>query len=63
MIIKALGHYKITSQICQGLIGEAYQAKDRILRPRLGIKILPGEFARDTDRMTRSRAKPGSSFH
>jgi len=53
MIGKTLGHYQITCQIGKGGTGEVYQAKDSKLRRDVAIKLLPEEFARDTDRVAR----------
>ncbi|MBN2318323.1 MAG: protein kinase [Acidobacteria bacterium] len=48
-----LSHYEITSQIGKGGMGEVYQAKDQKLGRDVAIKVLPEEFARDTDRVAR----------
>jgi eukaryotic-like serine/threonine-protein kinase len=53
MIGKTLGHYEITSQLGKGGMGEVYQAKDQILGRDVAIKVLPEEFAKDTDRVAR----------
>jgi serine/threonine protein kinase len=53
MIGKKLAHYEITSQLGKGGMGEVYQAKDRKLGRDIAIKVLPEEFARDTDRIAR----------
>ena len=53
MIGKTLGHYQITSQLGKGGMGEVFQAKDQILGRDVAIKVLPEEFARDTDRVAR----------
>jgi eukaryotic-like serine/threonine-protein kinase len=53
MIGKTLGHYEITSQLGKGGMGEVFQAKDQVLGRDVAIKVLPGEFARDTDRVAR----------
>jgi eukaryotic-like serine/threonine-protein kinase len=46
-------HYSITGKIGKGGMGEVYQAKDRKLGRDVAIKVLPEEFARDTDRVAR----------
>jgi eukaryotic-like serine/threonine-protein kinase len=53
MIIKTLGHYQITSQLGKGGMGEVFQAKDQVLGRDVAIKVLPGEFVRDADRVSR----------
>jgi serine/threonine protein kinase len=53
MIGKTLAHYEITSQLGKGGMGEVYQAKDRKLGRDVAIKVLPEEFAKDADRVTR----------
>jgi len=53
MIGKTLAHYEITSQIGKGGMGEVYQAKDQKLGRDVAIKVLPEEFARETDRVAR----------
>ncbi len=53
MIGKTLGHYQITNQLGKGGMGEVFQAKDQVLGREVAIKVLPEEFARDTDRVAR----------
>jgi serine/threonine protein kinase len=53
MIGRTLGNFEITSQLGKGGMGEVYQAKDRKLGRDVAIKVLPEEFARDTDRVAR----------
>jgi serine/threonine protein kinase len=53
MIGKSLVHYEISAQIGRGGMGEVYQAKDTKLGGDVAIKVLPEEFARDSDRVTR----------
>jgi serine/threonine protein kinase len=53
MIGKTLGNFEITGQLGKGGMGEVYQAKDRKLGRDVAIKVLPEEFARDTDRVSR----------
>jgi serine/threonine-protein kinase len=53
MIGKTLSHYLITSQLGKGGMGEVYQATDQKLGRDVAIKVLPEEFARDTDRVAR----------
>ncbi len=53
MIGKTLVHYEITAEIGKGGMGEVYQAKDTKLGREVAIKVLPEEFALDTDRVAR----------
>jgi serine/threonine protein kinase len=53
MIGKTLSHYQITNLIGKGGMGEVYQAKDQRLGRDVAIKVLPEEFAKDTDRVAR----------
>jgi len=53
MIGKTLGHYRITSQIGKGGMGEVYVAADLNLNRKVALKFLPDAFARDPERMAR----------
>jgi len=53
MIGKKLLHYEITSKIGEGGMGDVYKAKDLKLGRNVAIKVLPEEFAKDTDRVAR----------
>src|SRR6266571_5532636 len=48
-----LGSYEITSLIGKGGMGEVYRARDTNLKRDVAIKILPEEFSRDPDRVSR----------
>src|SRR2546428_13584060 len=48
-----LGSYEITSLIGKGGMGEVYRARDTKLKRDVAIKILPDEFSRDADRVSR----------
>ncbi len=53
MIGKTLAHYEITGRLGKGGMGEVFRARDAKLGREVAIKVLPEEFARDTDRVAR----------
>ena len=48
-----IAHYRITSKLGQGGMGEVWRARDTKLNRDVAIKILPEIFAQDADRMSR----------
>jgi serine/threonine protein kinase len=48
-----LGSYEITALLGKGGMGEVYRAKDPKLKREVAIKILPDEFSRNPDRVSR----------
>jgi Tol biopolymer transport system component len=52
---KTILHYRILEMIGVGGMGEVYRAKDQKLGRDVAIKVLPEEFAKDTDRVARFR--------
>jgi serine/threonine protein kinase/Tol biopolymer transport system component len=48
-----LGSLEITALLGKGGMGEVYRARDTKLKRDVAIKILPEEFSRDTDRVSR----------
>src|SRR6516164_6873183 len=48
-----LGSHEITALLGKGGMGEVYRARDLKLKREVAIKILPDEFARDPDRVSR----------
>src|SRR5215467_3190188 len=48
-----LGSHEITALIGKGGMGEVYRARDTKLKREVAIKILPEEFSRDVDRVSR----------
>jgi len=53
MIGRTLAHYRITSRLGAGGMGEVYQATDTKLDRSVAIKILPEVFASDAERVAR----------
>jgi serine/threonine protein kinase len=50
-----LGAYEIVDVIGAGGMGEVYRARDTRLERDVAIKVLPGIFAGDPDRLARFR--------
>src|ERR1700693_2126536 len=50
-----LGVYEVTAMIGEGGMGQVYRAKDTKLNRDVALKILPGAFATDPDRLARFR--------
>src|SRR5215510_10832027 len=48
-----LGSHEITALLGKGGMGEVYRARDKKLKRDVAIKILPDEFSRDIDRLSR----------
>lgn len=53
MINTTIAHYRITSKLGQGGMGEVYRATDTKLDRDVAIKILPESFAGDRNRVAR----------
>src|SRR4249919_3061077 len=48
-----LGPYEILAAIGAGGMGEVYRARDTKLKREVAIKVLPDDFSRDPDRVSR----------
>ena len=49
-----LAHYEILEPIGKGGMGAVYRARDGKLGREVAIKVLPDEFAQDTERLRRA---------
>src|SRR5262245_45617076 len=50
---RQLASYEIVALLGKGGMGEVYRARDTKLKREVAIKILPDEFASDSDRVAR----------
>ena len=53
MTPESIAHYRISSKLGEGAMGEVYRATDSKLGREVAIKLIPEDFARDAMRMAR----------
>jgi Tol biopolymer transport system component len=53
MTPESIAHYRISSKLGEGAMGEVYRATDSKLGREVAIKLIPDDFARDATRMAR----------
>ena len=53
MTPETIAHYRISSKLGEGAMGEVYRATDSKLGREVAIKLIPEDFARDSARMAR----------
>jgi serine/threonine protein kinase len=65
LVGRQLGAYKVLSLLGAGGMGEVYLAQDTRLGRKIALKILPGQFTQDPDRMSRfeREARPASALN
>jgi Tol biopolymer transport system component len=50
---ETIAHYRISSKLGEGAMGEVYRATDSKLGREVAIKLIPEDFAKDAQRMSR----------
>ena len=53
MNVQPIAHYQLVGRLGAGGMGEVFRARDTRLNRDVAVKVLPEDFAGDTDRLRR----------
>ena len=60
---RQLGHYEVLALLGEGGMGAVYAARDNKLARKVALKILPGEFTDDANRLRRFEQEARAAAH